>query len=88
MSYYKHVWQNNEIIDASKLNNIEDGIAEAHELIAEGGTGAPGVGSIDNIGPDESGNVTLTMIFDTQDEFDDSESSIPVGARVVKRWED
>lgn len=31
MSYVKHTWVNNEVISASKLNNIEDGIEEASQ---------------------------------------------------------
>lgn len=37
MSYVKHTWVNNEVISASKLNNIEDGIEEASQ---SGGGGA------------------------------------------------
>ena len=36
MSYEKHTWVNNEVISASKLNNIEDGIEEASQ---SGGSG-------------------------------------------------
>ena len=31
MSYVKHTWVNNEVISASKMNNIEEGIEEASQ---------------------------------------------------------
>lgn len=32
MAYAKHVWENDEIITKEKLNNIENGIAQAETL--------------------------------------------------------
>lgn len=40
MSYVKHTWVNNEVISASKLNNIEDGIEEASQSGGGGGVDA------------------------------------------------
>lgn len=35
MSYYKHTWEDGEVITQNRLNNIEDGIEESHIIVAK-----------------------------------------------------
>lgn len=60
MSYVKHTWVNNEVISASKLNNIEDGIEEASQ---SGGGGALIVTSSYSAGA-ETMDKTVQEIYD------------------------
>lgn len=66
MSYKKHTWQNGEEITASKLNHMEDGIAEASNSSGTAGLTTLFGADIDNIE-----KISLTsMAFYVRDGYD------------------
>ena len=67
MSYSKHTWKSEEVIAATKLNNIEQGLADAHDSIAgidlEGLKGDKGdVGAAGADGQDGADGLSVTAL--------------------------
>jgi hypothetical protein len=45
------------------------------------------VDTVNGISPDENKNVQTTYVYNTEEEFEDDENNIPVGAMVIKLYE-
>lgn len=67
MSYEQHEWVNGETITAAKMNNIEEGIAEAAQS-GGGGLSADAIIHLEhanNSNEDSSANLTATIVSGT-----------------------
>ena len=62
MSYVKNTWQTGDVITASKMNNIENGI----EAASQGGGGGGGLPSIDQYGYDKGKSLVVVESLDPQ----------------------
>lgn len=65
MSYTPTTWATGDTITAAKLNNIEDGIAEAAQSGGGGWDAVIRLTHADNSGPDNSTNLTPSIVEGT-----------------------
>ena len=81
MSYVKNSWQSGDIITATKLNHMEDGIYAANE-----GGDTPGAGCFVfdlNLGVDDHNNIIIDSVSKTLSEIISAGETQPVYARLM-----